>query len=71
MNIDLGYLGKAVLEEMEPYPVFADPGGYICFTVVLNGYTHCGIRVHGVVDDREFAEDYYPMVWNNAILIKV
>lgn len=65
MNIDLGYLGKVVLEEVEipVMPVFTS------FTVVLGGYTESGIRVHGVVDNRESA--IYPCVWQNAILIKV
>jgi hypothetical protein len=68
MNIDLGYLGKVVLEEIPPHPVkmgFSDA----LFTIVLDGYTESGIRVHGVVDEREFT--IYPSVWNNAIMIKV
>lgn len=65
MNIDLGYLGKVVLEEIEAHPVKD------WFTVVMDGYTESGIRVHGVIDNREFAETHYPMVWQNAILIKL
>lgn len=63
MNIDLGYLGKVVLEEI--HPVSYEEG----FTVVLDGYTESGIRVHGVVDTSSWLA--YPHVWNNAIMIKV
>lgn len=69
MNIDLGYLGKVVLEEMpQPHPVKAGFSKAL-FTVVMDGYTTSGIRVHGVIDEREFTS--YPAVWNNAIMIKV
>lgn len=63
MNIDLGYLGKVVLEEIEPSE--QEEG----FTVVLDGYTETGVRVHGVVDHDTWL--VYPQVWQNAILIKV
>lgn len=65
MNIDLGYLGKVVLEEMEPHISCHNEG----FVVVLDGYTESGIRVHGVVDEQESV--IYPCVWQNAIMIKV
>ena len=64
MNIDLGYLGKVVLEEMEN-PFISEDG----FTVVLDGYTESGIRVHGVMDTNEWF--VFPHVWRNAILINV
>lgn len=64
MRIDLGYLGSCVeLEELE-IPWLEDS-----FEVTHDGYTESGIRVHGVVDEREFT--IYPAVWNNAIMIKV
>jgi hypothetical protein len=63
MNIDLGYLGKVVLEEVQ---IASYEEG---FTVVLSGYTESGIRVHGVVDTSFWLA--YPRVWNNAIMIKV
>jgi hypothetical protein len=69
MNIDLGYLGKVVLEEMEPWPIRDLYTGDLFFTVVMDGYTPDGIRVHAVVDKRPYAR--YPTVWNNAILIRV
>jgi len=62
MNIDLGYLGKVVLEEIEPFV-------FDVVTFVMDGYTQSGIRVHAVIDQREFVT--YPQVWRNAILIKV
>lgn len=64
MNIDLGYLGKVVLEEMK-IPVISEDG----FTIVLDGYTESGIRVHGVVDTNEWFS--FPQVWRNAVLIKI
>ena len=64
MKIDLGYLGTVDLEPMET-EVMANEG----FLVVLSGYTPCGIRVHGVVDHKEW--NSYPTIWNNAILIKI
>ena len=64
MNIDLGYLGKVVLEEIEPF----EPD-YENFVVVFDGYTESGIRVHGVTDD--FKSNIYPKTWRNSILIKV
>lgn len=63
MNIDLGYLNKVVLEEIEPYKT--EEG----FTVVMDGYTESGIRVHGVVDTETWLT--YPHIWHNAIMIKV
>lgn len=64
MNIDLGYLGKVVLEEIEA-SIISEDG----FTVVMDGYTESGIRVHGVVDTNEWFS--FPQVWRNAILVKV
>ena len=64
MKIDLGYLGTVDLEPMQT-EVRANEG----FLVVLSGYTPCGIRVHGVVDNDEW--NSYPTIWNNAILIKI
>lgn len=63
MNIDMGYLGKVVLEDMETF--IPDGEGFV---VLSDGYIESGIRVHGVYDDREFRT--YPTVWCNAILIK-
>lgn len=63
MNIDLGYLGKVVLEELE-IPWLEDG-----FEVTHDGYTETGIRVHAVYDHRSWVT--YPCVWNNAIMIKV
>lgn len=68
MNIDLGYLGKATLEDMNPWPVY-EGFSTALFTIVLDGYTTSGIRVHGVIDERAFTT--YPCVWQNAIMIKV
>lgn len=64
MNIDLGWLGKVTLEYTESF--VPDGEG---FRVVADAYTESGIRVHGVLDQREYAN--YPCVWRNAILIKV
>lgn len=65
MNIDLGWLGKVVLEPMDiPRYVAWDN-----FTVTHDGYTESGIRVHGVIDNRKNVT--YPTCWNNAILIKL
>lgn len=64
MNIDLGYLGKVVLEEIDHF----EPD-YEGFIVVSDGYTASGVRVHGVIDDTK--SSIYPTVWRNAILIKV
>jgi hypothetical protein len=64
MNIDLGYLNKVVLEEIEPFTPEGEG-----FAVVYDGYTESGIRVHGVLDQREYAT--YPTIWRNAIMIKV
>jgi hypothetical protein len=64
MNIDLGYLGKVVLEELET-PWLEEEG----FEVTHDGYTESGIRVHAVYDHRLWMS--YPYVWNNAIMIKV
>lgn len=69
MNIDLGYLGKVVLEDYPPLPITDTFTNDLWFTVVMDGYTESGIRIHGVLDDREYAN--YPCVWRNAILIKV
>lgn len=63
MNIDLGWLGKVVLEECKPVETEAG------FTVVADGYTESGIRVHGVVDNDQW--NVYPTTWNNAILLKL
>jgi hypothetical protein len=64
MNIDLGYLGKAVLEEVEAF-IPKNEG----FVVLYDGYTTSGIRVHGIMDAAPHRN--YPAVWNNAIIIKV
>lgn len=64
MKIDLGYLGTVDLETMET-EVMTNEG----FLVISSGYTPCGIRVHGVVDNDEW--NSYPTIWNNAILIKI
>lgn len=63
MNIDLGWLGKAELEYLEDHIL------YDGFEITHDGYTESGIRVHGVIDDREFVT--YPCVRQNAIFIKV
>ncbi len=66
MNIDLGWLGKVVLTDM------TESGGYFQFdemTFIMNGYTESGIRVHAVVDPREYM--VYPRCWRDAILIKI
>ena len=66
MNIDLGYLGKAVLEELfEPF--VANSEG---FNVLYEGGTVDGIRVIGVVKHPDCYIDF-PCVWRNAILIEV
>lgn len=63
MNIDLGWLGKVVLEELEiPMVIKGET-----FEVVYDGYTESGIRVHGVLDSNSHAK--YPKVWNNAIML--
>ena len=64
MNIDLGWLGKVVLESIDAVAVPASG-----FVVVADGYTETGIRVHGVLDERAYR--VYPTVWQNAILIKL
>lgn len=64
MKIDLGYLGTVDLEEFENYH-WQEEG----FAVVSDGYTPCGIRVHGVIDND--AWNAYPTIWNSAILIKI
>lgn len=65
MNIDLGWLGKVVLEPFE-HPIDVVTQGFV---VTHDGYTESGIRVHGVIDKRQHV--YYPSVWNNAIVIKL
>lgn len=67
MNIDLGYLGKVVMCQWEEEDHFAPKGEG--FTIVSDGYTDSGIRVHGVLDDRPYV--IYPSCWQNAILIKL
>jgi hypothetical protein len=62
LRIDLGYLGTVVLEDMEQ-PFETEEG----FTVVMDGFTESGVRVHGVVD--KYTWQSYPCVWKNAILI--
>lgn len=69
MNIDLGWLGKVVLEKLDfpiQVPSQMSSQGFI---VTHDGYTESGIRVHGVIDKRQHV--YYPSVWNNAIVIKL
>lgn len=63
MNIDLGYLGKVVLQPMDNEFAFDE------MTFVMEGYTESGIRVHAVIDNREYIT--YPCCWRNAILIKI
>lgn len=62
MNIDFGWLGKAELEYIEDHIL------YDGFEVTHDGYTESGIRVHAVVDNRDWVS--YPYVWRNAIMIK-
>lgn len=69
MNIDLGWLGKCILEEIEPSVWVGNDKN--TFTVVLDGYTESGIRVHGIKLGRPEDDYLYPTVWQNAILIKV
>lgn len=69
MNIDLGWLGKVVLVEIEN-PVWVGDSKNK-FTVVMDGYTESGIRVHGIKVGRPEDAHLYPLVWQNAILIKV
>ena len=64
MNIDLGWLGKVLLEDIEPITPHR-----CSFKVVKDGYTESGIRVQGVLDSS--SDVFYPKVWQNAILIKV
>lgn len=64
MNIDLGWLGKVVLEEVA---IFIPDGEN--FVVTHDGYTESGIRVYAVLDERTYRT--YPTVWNNAILIRL
>ena len=65
MNIDLGWLGKVMLEEIHiPYPVQGET-----FEVTHDGYTESGIRIHGVRDMNSWVT--YPRVWNNAIMINM
>lgn len=66
MNIDLGWLGKVVLEELETPWIEEDHLGV--FEITQDGYTESGIRVHAVLD--RHTHRIYPTVWNNAILIK-
>lgn len=64
MRIDLGYLGTVVLEQRDE--LFEAEEG---FTVVMDGFTEHGIRVHGVID--KYTWQSYPCVWKNAILINL
>lgn len=65
VNIDMGWLGKVVLDEFEtPYEV-----ALCSFKVTHDGYTESGIRVHAVIDEDKQA--VYPCVWQNAILITI
>lgn len=64
MNIDLGWLGKVVLEETQ---IFIPEGEG--FVVTHDGYTVSGIRVYAVLDERAYRS--YPTVWNNSILIRL
>lgn len=61
--IDLGALGSCVMEDINP--IETEEG----FTVVMDGYTSEGIRVHMVKDDKTWLA--YPQIWKNAILIKM
>ncbi|MNQ54110.1 hypothetical protein D3C85_681710 [compost metagenome] len=63
MKIDFGILGVCETEDFGP---FETKDG---FTVVQDGYTEAGIRVHVVIDND--GRGMYPRVWNNAILIKL
>lgn len=64
MNIDLGMLGKVTLEEINPPWVSADG-----FFITHDGYTESGIRVHAVIDNRQYVN--HPRCWNDAILIQI
>lgn len=64
MNINLGILGKAVLEEQTQWK--PDGEGFV---ITHDGYTESGIRVTAIVDERSWC--IYPTCWNNAILIKL
>jgi len=66
MNIDLGYLGKVVMCGYKPEDYYMIDNA---FTIVSDGYTESDIRVHGVIDRRDYVK--YPCVWRNSILIKV
>lgn len=67
MNIDLGWMGKVVMCQWEPEDHFVPDGeGFI---IIGDGYTESGIRIHAVLDKRDYVS--YPFIWQNAILIKV
>lgn len=61
MNIDLGWLGKVTLEELET-PLEMDG-----FLITHDGYTESGIRVHAVISLSTWKT--LPACWNNAIII--
>lgn len=63
MKIDFGVLGVC---ETEDFGSFETKDG---FTVVQDGHTETGIRVHIVIDTNKY--ETYPRIWNNAILIKL
>lgn len=61
MNIDLGWLGKVRMEEMEEKYVFGT------MTFIMDGYTESGIRVQMVIDTCK--NTTYPRCWRDTILI--
>ena len=61
--VDLGALGTCVMEDIDPIEVKEG------FTVIMDGFTENGIRVHMVKDSREHV--HYPYVWQNAVLFKM
>lgn len=70
VNIDLGWLGKVVLEDTGvTSEMLTSKDG---FKVILMGYTEDGILVYGVKRYGERGSAIHlPTVWNNAILIEL
>lgn len=70
MNMDLGWLGKVVLEDSmykESKDITEDS-----FIITHSGFTKDGIRVHRVIRAGERGNLLHlPTVWNNAILIEL
>lgn len=73
MNIDLGWLGKAVLKDV--HEIMSDLGCRVyddSFIITHSGFTKDGIRVHRVIRAGERGNLLHlPTVWNNAILIEI